>query len=109
MTAFYEAGLGFVLKRTGRMMMLYTALCIALYAGVSSLPSSFLPEEDQGYFMSSIQLLSEATMQRTLDVVKKFENEVATRPAVESNIMIMGFGFSGSGTNAAMSFTTLKD
>ncbi|HHR9369343.1 TPA: efflux RND transporter permease subunit, partial [Salmonella enterica subsp. enterica serovar Saintpaul] len=38
-----------------------------------------------------------------------FENEVATRPAVESNIMIMGFGFSGSGPNAAMSFTTLKD
>ncbi|EBF4612438.1 multidrug efflux RND transporter permease subunit [Salmonella enterica] len=109
MTAFYEAGLGFVLKRTGRMMMLYMALCIALYAGVSSLPSSFLPEEDQGYFMSSIQLPSEATMQRTLDVVKKFENEVATRPAVESNIMIMGFGFSGSGPNAAMSFTTLKD
>ncbi|HAX9984643.1 TPA: multidrug efflux RND transporter permease subunit [Escherichia coli] len=108
-TAFYEYGLGFVLKRTGRMMMLYTALCLALYAGLSSLPSSFLPEEDQGYFMSSIQLPSDATMQRTLDAVKKFESELATRPAVESNIMIMGFGFSGSGPNAAMSFTTLKD
>jgi multidrug efflux pump len=57
LASFYASGLGFVLKRTGRMMLLYTALCLALYAGLSSLPSSFLPDEDQGYFMSSIQLL----------------------------------------------------
>lgn len=109
LSAFYESGLGFVLKRSGRMMMLYTALCFALYAGLSSLPSSFLPDEDQGYFMSSIQLPADATMQRTLKVVQKFEDEIATQQAVESNIMILGFGFSGSGQNSAMAFTTLKD
>lgn len=59
--------------------------------------------------MSSIQLPSDATMQRTLDVVKKFEEEIAARPDIESNIMILGFGFSGSGPNSAMAFTTLKD
>jgi multidrug efflux pump len=100
---------GFVLKRTGRMMVLYAALCMALFFGLSSLPSSFLPDEDQGYFMSSIQLPSDATMQRTLKVVQKFEEEIASQPAVESNIMILGFGFSGSGQNSAMAFTTLKD
>lgn len=109
LTAFYASGLGFVLKRSGRMLMLYVALCLALCAGLSSLPSSFLPEEDQGYFMSSIQLPPDATMQRTLNVVKKFENEIAKQPAVESNIMILGFSFSGSGQNSAMGFTTLKD
>ena len=109
LSAFYESGLGFVLKRSGRMMMLYAALCFALYAGLSSLPSSFLPDEDQGYFMSSIQLPADATMQRTLKVVQKFEDEIATQQAVESNIMILGFGFSGSGQNSAMAFTTLKD
>ena len=103
LTASYEAGLGAVLKRTGRMLLLYAALCAALFLGLSSLPSSFLPDEDQGYFMSSIQLPSDATMQRTLNVVKKFEEEI------ESNIMILGFGFSGSGPNSAMAFTTLKD
>jgi multidrug efflux pump len=66
-------------------------------------------DEDQGYFMSSIQLPSDATMQRTLKVVEKFEDEIALRQAVESNIMILGFGFSGSGQNSAMAFTTLKD
>lgn len=109
LSAFYESGLGFVLRRSGRMMMLYAALCFALYAGLSSLPSSFLPDEDQGYFMSSIQLPADATMQRTLKVVQKFEDEIATQQAVESNIMILGFGFSGSGQNSAMAFTTLKD
>ncbi|WP_370975413.1 multidrug efflux RND transporter permease subunit [Enterobacter roggenkampii] len=109
LTVCYEAGLGAVLKRTGRMLLLYVALCTALFVGLSSLPSSFLPDEDQGYFMSSIQLPSDATMQRTLDVVKKFEAEIAVRPDIESNIMILGFGFSGSGPNSAMAFTTLKD
>lgn len=109
LTASYEAGLGAVLKRTGRMLLLYAALCAALFLGLSSLPSYFLPDEDQGYFMSSIQLPSDATMQRTLNVVKKFEEEIATRPDIESNIMILGFGFSGSGPNSAMAFTTLKD
>lgn len=109
LTAFYASGLGFALKRTGRMMVLYVALCMALFLGLSSLPSSFLPDEDQGYFMSSIQLPSDATMQRTLKVVQKFEEEIASQPAIESNIMILGFGFSGSGQNSAMAFTTLKD
>ncbi|HFH2546563.1 TPA: multidrug efflux RND transporter permease subunit [Klebsiella aerogenes] len=109
LTAFYTTGLGFVLKRTGRMMMVYTALCLSLFAALSSLPSSFLPDEDQGYFMSSIQLPSDATMQRTLKVVDRFEDEIARREAVESNIMILGFGFSGSGQNSAVAFTTLKD
>ena len=48
-------------------------------------------------------------MQRTLKVVQRFEDEIAARQAVESNIMILGFGFSGSGQNSAMAFTTLKD
>lgn len=108
LSARYESGLGYVLKRTGRMMLIYTALCVALLMGLMSLPSSFLPEEDQGYFMSSIQLPSDATMQRTLAVVNRFEAEIAARQAIKSNIMILGFGFSGSGQNSALAFTTLK-
>lgn len=108
LTVHYESGVSALLKRTGRMMLLYLALCIALLAGLATLPSSFLPEEDQGYFMSSLQLPSDATLQRTLNVVEKFEHEIAQRPAIKNNIMILGFGFSGSGPNTAMAFTTLK-
>ncbi|UBN04941.1 efflux RND transporter permease subunit [Klebsiella pneumoniae] len=64
------------LKRRSALLMIYAALCLALFAGLSTLPSSFLPDEDQGYFMSSIQLPSDATMQRTLKVVDTFEEEI---------------------------------
>ena len=76
LTTWYESGLGAVLRRTGRMLLLYVALCAALCLGLSSLPSSFLPDEDQGYFMSSIQLPSDATMQRTLRVVKNLKRKL---------------------------------
>jgi len=62
LSARYESGLLWVLMRSGRMLLIYAALCIALFAGLVALPSSFLPEEDQGYFMSAIQLPSDATM-----------------------------------------------
>jgi multidrug efflux pump subunit AcrB len=73
------------------------------------LPSAFLPEEDQGYFMASIQLPADATAERTLDIVKRYEEHVASRPGIASSISVLGFSFAGSGPNAAMAFTTLKD
>jgi len=98
-----------LLGRSGRMMAAFAAICALLTLAVWQLPSSFLPEEDQGYFMTSIQLPTGATSERTLDVVKAFEAHVATRPALDVNLVVQGFSFSGSGPNAAMAFTMLKD
>ncbi|PZW42817.1 efflux RND transporter permease subunit [Pseudomonas sp. URMO17WK12:I2] len=94
---------------SGRMMVVFVLLCGVLAIAGQQLPSSFLPEEDQGYFMTSIQLPTGATSERTLDVVKRFEAHVASRPALDANLVVQGFSFSGSGTNAAMAFTMLKD
>lgn len=105
----YSVYLSKLLGRTGRMMALYTALCAALTLGMHTLPSSFLPEEDQGYFMTSIQLPTGATAERTLNVVKAFEQHAASRPALDSNLVVQGFSFAGSGPNTAMAFTMLKD
>ncbi len=105
----YEAQVGTLAKRSGRMMLVFVALVAALVITFRQLPSSFLPEEDQGYFMSSFQLPADATTERTLAVVKQFEQYVSTRPAIESTMTVIGFGFSGSGTNTALSFTTLRD
>jgi multidrug efflux pump len=87
----------------------FAALSAALAFGFKVLPSSFLPDEDQGYFMTSFQLPADATEERTLNAVKKFEQYTKTRPGVEAQLSIMGFGFSGSGANTALVFTTLKD
>jgi multidrug efflux pump len=95
--------------RSGRMMAAFAALCAVLAIAAGQLPSSFLPEEDQGYFMTSIQLPTGATSERTLEVVKAYEAHVASRPGLDANLVVLGFSFAGSGPNAAMAFTMLKD
>ena len=109
MTQRYESGVGRLLARSGRVMLVFAALTAILFLAFRQLPSAFLPEEDQGYFMTTIQLPADATVERTLDIVKTYEKHVASRPGIDSNMSILGFGFSGSGPNAAMAFTTLKD
>ncbi len=109
MTRRYESQVGKLILRSGRVMLVFVALSATLVVGFRLLPSSFLPEEDQGYFMTMFQLPADATSERTLDIVQKFERHVASRPGIQANLSILGFGFSGSGSNAAMAFTTMKD
>lgn len=109
MTQRYGSGVGRLLTRSGRVMLVFAALTAILLVAFRQLPSAFLPEEDQGYFMTAIQLPADATAERTLDVVEAYERHVASRPGIDSNMSILGFGFSGSGPNAAMGFTMLKD
>jgi multidrug efflux pump len=109
MTTGYVSCVGKLVTRTGRMMMIFVVIVGILAMALRHLPTSFLPEEDQGYFMTTIQLPADATTERTLDVVKVFEKYIASRPSIVSNLSILGFGFSGSGSNAAMAFTVLKD
>ncbi|WP_409418605.1 multidrug efflux RND transporter permease subunit [Marinomonas sp. RS-M-Aa-14] len=109
MTTGYVSCVGKLVIRTGRMMMIFVVIVGILVMALRHLPTSFLPEEDQGYFMTTIQLPADATTERTLDVVEVFEEYIASRPSIVSNLSILGFGFSGSGSNAAMAFTVLKD
>lgn len=109
MTDRYQSGVGKMLKRAGRSLAVYATLCLLLFVTITSIPSTFLPEEDQGYFVTSIQLPSDATAERTFDVVKEFEDAVLGREGIETNLSIMGYSFSGSGPNSALAFTTLKD
>lgn len=105
----YETWLKFVLKKLGRMMLVYALLCVLVGLAFKILPSSFLPNEDQGYFMTSFELSPDATLERTRKAMDEFEQAIAGRPAIENNISVFGFGFSGSGPNTALAFTTLKD
>ena len=109
LTERYTGRVARMVGRSGRMMAVFVLLCGVLAIAAQQLPSSFLPEEDQGYFMTSIQLPTGATSERTLEVVKRFEAHVASRPALDANMVVQGFSFSGSGPNAAMAFTMLKD
>ena len=105
----YTGWVAAVVRRTGRMMVLYAVIAGLLAYGFMRLPSSFVPEEDQGSFMTMFSLPADATAGRTLAIVKQYDDHVASRPDLASSITIVGFGFSGSGPNTGISFTTLKD
>jgi len=107
-TARYQSWVATLLKQSGRMMTIFALLVGLLAIGFVNLPSSFLPEEDQGYYMTTFQLPADATTTRTLEAVKAFERFAAVRPGVLTTQSILGFGFSGSGANAAMIYTIMK-
>lgn len=109
LTQHYAGWVSELIRKTGRMMVVYLAIVGAVVYGYSRLATTFVPEEDQGSFMTSFMLPAEATAERTRDVVDLFERHVQTRPDIVNNLTIMGFGFSGSGPNTAMAFTTMKD
>ncbi len=105
----YEGGVSYALKRTGRYLLIYVALLAIMALLFSRLPSSFLPVEDQGYTITDIQLPPGASQNRTVKVVEQIEAHNAGEPGVGDSTIILGFSFSGSGQNAALAFTTLKD
>ncbi len=98
-----------LVHRTGRYMIVYVAVLAGLGWLFMKLPSSFLPDEDQGFVIVMMQLPSEATGNRTTEVVEQAENIFGKEPAVERIIAINGFSFFGTGQNAALAFVTLKD
>lgn len=104
----YQSGVAHVLKRTGRYLLVYAAIVIAVGVLVWKLPTSFLPEEDQGYFISVIQLPPGATRVRTLEVLSQVEQFYLKQNEVERVIGVAGFSFFGRGQNAAIAFVRLK-
>ncbi len=109
MTDGYAAWISTLVRRTGRMMMLYGVIAATLVGAYILLPSSFVPDEDQGNFMTLFSLPADATAERTKRIVKQYDEHVASRPDVAGNISLIGYGLSGSGPNAAMAYTTMKD
>lgn len=82
----------------------------ATWWGYAKLPTSFLPEEDQGYFFVSLQLPDGAALARTQTVMDRMYQEVSADPAVENVIKITGFSLlSGNNSpNAGFAIVLLK-
>ncbi|HEU4985633.1 MAG TPA: efflux RND transporter permease subunit [Rhizobiaceae bacterium] len=108
-TRTYSSGVNWILRRTGRWMVIYLALLVGLGWAFFQLPTSFLPNEDQGYIIVDMQTPPEASGNRTLDVIKQAEGFFSGEEAVDQTVMIQGFSFSGAGDNAGLAFITLKD
>ena len=98
-----------MLPKPGRWLLLYLAIVVGAGWLLARLPGSFLPEEDQGYFISVIQLPSGATQERTLEVLQQVEQFYLSQPEVQHVIGVVGFSFFGRGQNSALTFVRLKD
>ena len=104
----YEGWVAKLLKRAGRFMLIYVAIGAAAVVVYLRLPTSFLPNEDQGTMLVNVQLPPGATVERTRSVMEQVEGFVLKQPEVKSMVGVLGFSFSGQGQNAALAFVTLK-
>ncbi|WP_143339780.1 efflux RND transporter permease subunit, partial [Cronobacter sakazakii] len=106
----YESAVGKILQRSLRWILLYALLLGGMVFLFLRLPTSFLPQEDRGMFVTSVQLPSGSTQQQTLKVVQQveryfFEKEKAN---VASVFATVGSGPGGNGQNVARMFVRLN-
>src|SRR5712672_2236407 len=97
------------LLRSGRLMLVYVALVVAVGFAFVRLPSGFIPVDDQGFITTDVQTPPEASFNRTLEAVKKVEKYLLTRAGIENVTFLTGFSFLGQGINTAQAFISLKD
>ncbi|WP_312565022.1 efflux RND transporter permease subunit [Diaphorobacter sp.] len=105
----YESGLSRLVRRGGRMLIIYAALIGAVGIVYMRLPTSFLPNEDQGYLIANVQLPAGASLERTQSALRAVEDFALKQTEVKDIVTVAGFSFSGQGQNAGLAFITLKD
>ncbi|WP_276641175.1 efflux RND transporter permease subunit [Siccibacter turicensis] len=106
----YTQSVGGILRATGRYLLLYVLIVIGMAILFVRLPSSFLPEEDQGVFMTMVQLPAGATQTRTQNVLDRITHYYLNdeKANVETVFTVNGFSFSGQGQNSGLVFISLK-
>ncbi|MBO4312146.1 MAG: efflux RND transporter permease subunit [Desulfovibrionaceae bacterium] len=107
----YQAGVGHVVRQPKRWMLALLLFAIGMGVLFKTLPTSFLPDEDQGSLMVMYNLPPGATQEETEAVAAKvekyfLENE---KDCVRGVMAVIGFSFSGSGQHTGMAFVDLKD
>ncbi|MDZ7908560.1 MAG: efflux RND transporter permease subunit [Gemmobacter sp.] len=109
LTERYSRGVALVSRRAVLMMVVYLVIVAATAMGFLRLPTSFLPNEDQGYIIADIQTPATSAANRTDAALAQISDVFMANEAVENVVSIRGFSFSGQGTNAGLMFVTLKD
>ena len=106
----YNKGVGKLLKRPLLSLLIFAAICGAAFWGFMRWPSSYVPQEDMGYCLTSVQLPTGASLQRTDSVMKRASAAIQGIPEVKDVISVTGNSFlaGGSGSNLGSMFVVLK-
>jgi hydrophobic/amphiphilic exporter-1 (mainly G- bacteria), HAE1 family len=101
---------GVLIRKTAVALILVAAFAVAAGFFGSKVPSSFLPDEDQGYLYINLQLPTAASLQRTDEVAAKIENVLAKTPGIEHTNSVVGYSLLSSVRTSynAFFFVTLK-
>jgi multidrug efflux pump len=105
----YEGLVARILRHTGRALIVFACVIGVVVLLFARMPSSFLPNEDQGYIIANIQLPPGATAERTSKVLTAMEQFVLKQPEVADMVAVTGFSFTGQGQNMGLGFIPLKD
>lgn len=99
----YERTIGKLLRRPGITLGIYSAIAVIALIWFVNRPSSYLPEEDMGYFMASVQLPTGASIERTEKVVNAISADIKKEvPQVKDVMSIVGFSMMGGGQSSNM-------
>jgi multidrug efflux pump len=105
----YQGAVRHILGRTGLTMLVYLVLVLAMGWLFAKLPTSFLPDEDQGYLFTLVQTPVGSTTERTTGALTKVQDFFLAQPGVKSIFTVSGYGFAGNGQNSGMGFVLLDD
>jgi len=107
---FYNGTVGHMLRKPVLSFLVFVAFCALAFWGFFRWPTSYVPQEDMGYFMTSVQLPTGASIERTDSVMKEVEGKVLSLPQVKDVISVTGNSFLGGGasSNLGSMFVILK-
>jgi multidrug efflux pump len=109
-TSGYRSGVAGMIARPLRFLMVFLLISGGMAWLFARMPSSFLPDEDQGILLTSVQLPVGATQDRTLRVLDQVQKHYLEKEKdlVEGVLTVAGFGFGGQGQNVGLAFVRLK-
>ncbi|CAD6528559.1 efflux RND transporter permease subunit [Paraburkholderia sabiae] len=107
----YHSGVQHVIRRSGRWLVLYLVVIVAVGFLFMRLPKSFLPDEDQGTMFVLVQTPPGSTQETTARTLKNVTDYLLNdeKDIVESVFTVNGFSFAGRGQNAGIVFVRMKD
>lgn len=104
----YSRAVETVVRHQNLVLGLFAAALVATYGMYRVVPGAFIPEEDQGYFITVVQAPEGVSLDYTEKVLAQTEAILKQRPEVQNIFAIGGFSFSGSTPNNGLIFSTLK-
>lgn len=104
----YGRWLDKIIRRKAIVLTFFTAALMLTYWAYNATPKAFIPDEDQGVFITIVQAPEGVSLNYTEKVLEKAEAILKERPEIANIFAVGGFSFSGSTPNNGLIFSTLK-